>query len=187
MSVDRARRRFKEWWSLGTWESCGPTPEAMSRRIKEDADGRACPVALCDHVMVHKKGELFGHECPDAATDDHKLAQALGGVNEDWCVEALCNECNRILGQILNEDYLQEYGGVSKVPVRLLEEFVDFQYRISSKSFREEDYPVLSRRFKQKKGWGSQTQLTENEMSESQSLASSLISEVSNETEEVVS
>tara|TARA_B100000676_G_scaffold199506_1_gene196041 strand:- start:293 stop:568 length:276 start_codon:yes stop_codon:yes gene_type:complete len=91
------------------------------------------------------------------------------------------------LGQILNEDYIQKYGHISNVPFGELKEFVDFHYRISSKAFDEKVYPDLAQRFKQKIGWVSQTQLTDDEMSESQSLASSLISEVSNEAKEVIS
>ena len=111
----------------------------------------------------------------------------MGGVNEEWCLVAMCNECDRILGQLLNEGYFQEYGGVSEVPLGKLMEFVDFQYKISSKSFKEGDFPDLSRRFKEKKGWVSQTRLTEEEVGESRGLASSLVSEASNMAEEVIS
>lgn len=187
MSLHRARARFQEWWALGTWETCGTPSHAMSHGIKSGGHGKQCPVAYCDRVMVHREGKKFGHECPDAVTDDHRLPRSLGGVNEEWCLVAMCNECNRILGQLLNEVYFQEYGGVSKVPFRKLMEFVDFQYKISSKSFRDGDFPDLSRRFKEKKGWVSQAHLTEDEVGESRGLASSLVSEASNMAEEVIS
>ena len=187
MSLHRVRGRFQEWWSLATWETCGAPPQAMSREIKSGGHGKQCPVAFCDRVMAYREGEKFGHECPDAVTDDHRLPRSLGGVNEEWCLVAMCNECNRILGQMLNEGCFQEYGGVSKVPFRKLIEFVDFQYLVSSKSFSEKDFPELSRRFKEKKSRVSQTRLTKNEVGESQGLAGSLISEISNQAEEVIS
>ena len=187
MSLDRVRKRLHEWWSRGDWDICGHAPDDMSRKIKKAAHGKECPVVFCDHMMTYYEGELIDDKYPDAATTEHMLPRACGGVNEEWCLEARCNRCNTLLGQILNEDYIQKYGHISKVPFGGLKEFVDFHYRISSKAFDEKFYPDLVQRFKQKIGWVSQTQLTDDEMSESQSLASSLISEVSNEAEEVIS
>ena len=185
MSLDRVRKRLHEWWSRGDWDICSHAPDAMSREIKKAAHGKECPVVFCDHIMIYYEGELIDDKYPDAATTEHMLPRACGGVNEEWCLEARCNECNTLLGQILNEGYIQKYGHISKVPFRELKEFADLHYRISTKAFDEKKYPDLVQRFKQKKGWFSQTQLTDDEMSGSQNLASSLIPEISNEAEEV--
>ena len=187
MSLDRARRRFHEWWREATWETCGAPPPNMSREIKSAAHGKTCPVAFCNQVMEHREGQGFGHERPEAATVDHRLPQSLGGVNEKWCLLAICNDCNRILGQILNERYFQVYGGVIDVPFRKLKKYVDFQYKISSKSFNEEEFSDLTEWFKTKKKRSSQSFLNESEVGESRSLVGSLVSEARDMVEEVIS
>ncbi len=159
----------------------------MSREIKRAAHGKTCPVAFCNQAMEHREGEVFGHEHPDAVTVDHRLPQSLGGVNEKWCLVATCNACNRNLGQLLNEKKFQAYGGASNVPFRKLTKYVDFQYKISSKSFNEEEFPDLSRWFKMKKNWDSQFFLGDAEGGESRSLVGSLVSEASDIVEEVIS
>ncbi len=79
------------------------------------------------------------------------------------------------------------YGGVIDVPFRKLKKYVDFQYKISSKSFNEEEFSDLSEWFKTKKKRSSQSFLNESEVGESRSLVGSLVSEARDMVEEVIS